>query len=60
MSMLFQEPVAVRGIGSAENPEFVSESPGKIFERHFLVIYIENRAVLVVVKNFHDRSSSGH
>ena len=60
MSMLLQESVAVRGVGRAENPEFISESPGKIFERHFLVIYIKNRAVLIIVERLHDFSSSGH
>jgi hypothetical protein len=60
MSVLFQEPITVRGIGGAENAELISESPSKILERHFLVVYIKNRAVLVVVKNFHYFSSSGY
>jgi hypothetical protein len=60
MSVLFQESVSVRGVGSAENAKFIPESPSEIFERHFLVIHIKNCAVLVVVEKLHEFSSSGH
>src|SRR5262245_25259563 len=51
--MLFQQTIAILGVGGAENLEFVPESSGKTFERLGLVIDVKDGVLIIIVSLYH-------